>query len=458
MATSETMTPEELAKMKVDMIDEVTTLSRDILAEKIGGINDDAALESSRKELINFIYESSESFDGDWEVAWKALRQTIIQKWVASLTETPTVSASAAIPEPAAKSPEATPAETLDVDAQKKRITDWLRRLRYPNPEWQSIIGIGDHAFGFFKNRDELINFVNKAPEGFDGDVKRAWMAMIIDEQKDKIKDEFSNLHLVTYGLLTDVWEWPAIEKIKQDFFDYVDQLPDKSCNGCWKDAWNDFYKNNNEKIELMKEELKNQNKDFFPYRDDLAYIPRNLDRTIMNPAEKVFFKLLLKALHNKLIFPQVSMMAIISHEQEYSYKNGNKKWHIKTFICDNPKANIYCNKYNMMRTDYVICNSNFKIESLIELDGSGHDETYQKNKDMERDFMTYKAKFTTVRIPCTYDEENEKLKIYKDSNKKEEIKTDDDLRAVVLDFVPMKDEIAGIQTIYPQKRLPAIS
>jgi hypothetical protein len=69
-----------------------------------------------------------------------------------------------------------------------------------------------------------------------------------------------------------------------------------------------------------------------------------------------------------------------------------------------------------------------------------------------------YKAGFTTIRIPCTYPPEGKKLKIYRDSTKKEEIKTDEDLRSLVLDFVPTEDEIAGIQTVYHQKRLPAIS
>jgi hypothetical protein len=100
----------------------------------------------------------------------------------------------------------------------------------------------------------------------------------------------------------------------------------------------------------------------------------------IMSPAEIRFFRVLQMAAPNDLVFPQVSMAAVV--RPNYA---GRHPSYMPAFRSISQK-----------RIDFVVCDrESLQVRCLVELDDSTHDA----GRDRNRDAVTAGAGYRTVRV-----------------------------------------------------------
>jgi hypothetical protein len=110
--------------------------------------------------------------------------------------------------------------------------------------------------------------------------------------------------------------------------------------------------------------------------KPSLSYI----EKSIMTVAEMRFFRVLQMAVPNDLVFPQVSMAAVIEPGNTKSYSE-----HMRAF-----------RKISQKRIDFVVCDGeSMKVRCLVELDDSSH----EAGRDQARDTITAQAGYRTVRV-----------------------------------------------------------
>jgi len=102
----------------------------------------------------------------------------------------------------------------------------------------------------------------------------------------------------------------------------------------------------------------------------------------LMSQTEYNFWLLLMKSLPGYYVFPQVSTNALLNIQVD----NRAIFWEI-------------LNKFNTTRVDFVVCDPQLVVLALIELDDQSHDQ--KRDKDRERDFITGRAGYRTVRFDC---------------------------------------------------------
>jgi hypothetical protein len=117
---------------------------------------------------------------------------------------------------------------------------------------------------------------------------------------------------------------------------------------------------------------------------DNLIFLQhvRFKKKNIMTETELNFFHVLAQALPGYYIFPQVATHAIL----QCNANNPSHYW--KAF-----------NRFNSTIIDYVICDANFTVTAIIELDDRTHEA--KKDKDNIRDAMLTKAGYNIIRLNC---------------------------------------------------------
>jgi hypothetical protein len=107
-----------------------------------------------------------------------------------------------------------------------------------------------------------------------------------------------------------------------------------------------------------------------------LAHIQR---KRLLTPNEIEFFFRLQRALPSHHIFTQVSFAAFLTDDGKLSKKSS---WAVRT-------------KFDRKIADYVVCDQNFSIVALVELD----DRTHVASADRHRDALTRAAGYQTLRF-----------------------------------------------------------
>lgn len=109
--------------------------------------------------------------------------------------------------------------------------------------------------------------------------------------------------------------------------------------------------------------------------------------RQFMTKNEEDFFKHFVKIFPDKYIAPQVSMDAVIEPDVAQNVKNREGKNAYQSM-----RGTIKANKI-----DFLILNSNFKPEFIIELDDNSHNN--KQAADAQRDQNLKDANIPTIRI-----------------------------------------------------------
>lgn len=109
--------------------------------------------------------------------------------------------------------------------------------------------------------------------------------------------------------------------------------------------------------------------------------------RQFMTQNEEDFFKHFVKIFPDKYIAPQVSMDAVIEPDVAYNVKNREGKNAYQSM-----RGTIKANKI-----DFLILNSKFKPEFIIELDDNSHNN--KQAADAQRDQNLRDANIPTIRI-----------------------------------------------------------
>ena len=107
-----------------------------------------------------------------------------------------------------------------------------------------------------------------------------------------------------------------------------------------------------------------------------LAHIQR---KRLLTPNEVEFLFRLQRALPSHHIFPQVSFAAFLTDDGKLSKKSS---WAVRA-------------KFDRKIADYVVCDQNFAIIALVELD----DRTHVAAADRHRDALTRAAGYQTLRF-----------------------------------------------------------
>ena len=102
----------------------------------------------------------------------------------------------------------------------------------------------------------------------------------------------------------------------------------------------------------------------------------------LMSASEIRFFRVLQMAVPNELVFPQVSMAAVVRPNYAGVYSR-----YVPAFRSMSQK-----------RIDFVVCNrDSLEVCCLVELDDSSHDA--RRDCDQARDAITAQAGYRTVRV-----------------------------------------------------------
>jgi hypothetical protein len=107
-----------------------------------------------------------------------------------------------------------------------------------------------------------------------------------------------------------------------------------------------------------------------------LAHIQR---KRLLTPNEIEFLYRLQRALPAHHVFPQVSFAAFLTDDGKLSRKSS---WAVRA-------------RFDRKIADYVVCDQNFSIIALVELD----DRTHDAKADRHRDAITRAAGYQTIRF-----------------------------------------------------------
>jgi len=101
--------------------------------------------------------------------------------------------------------------------------------------------------------------------------------------------------------------------------------------------------------------------------------------KILLTDSEKVFFKILVKALPEFYVFAQVALGAILQNKTQFRNRG----------------------KFSQKIADFAIVNKDLDIIAIIELDDKSHHMRKKKEKDIERDIMLKNAGYLTIRYDC---------------------------------------------------------
>jgi Uncharacterized protein conserved in bacteria len=123
------------------------------------------------------------------------------------------------------------------------------------------------------------------------------------------------------------------------------------------------------------QKQKKNSKRDITHYKD-VTYQALPL----LTKNEMIFWNILAEAVTGYYIFPQVATSALV----RASSQNPSHKTTVR-------------NKYERTRIDFIICDINFNIIAVVELDDKSHDN--KQDNDAERDFILQQAGYKTFRF-----------------------------------------------------------
>lgn len=106
---------------------------------------------------------------------------------------------------------------------------------------------------------------------------------------------------------------------------------------------------------------------------------PVRQKRTLLTNSEKEMFDRLQDALYEHIVLPQVALSQIIE--------------------CEDGNFGTTWNKINRKVCDYVVCDKDFSVVAVIELDGWSHKYEKQQQKDADKDAAVTSAGLKIVRF-----------------------------------------------------------
>lgn len=106
---------------------------------------------------------------------------------------------------------------------------------------------------------------------------------------------------------------------------------------------------------------------------------PVKQKRTLLTSSEKQMFDRLQDALYEHIVLPQVALSQIIE--------------------CEDGNFGTTWNKINRKVCDYVVCNKDFSVVAVVELDGWSHKHEKQQQKDADKDSAVISAGLKMVRF-----------------------------------------------------------
>lgn len=118
--------------------------------------------------------------------------------------------------------------------------------------------------------------------------------------------------------------------------------------------------------------------------------LPKFFAKRLLTEAEKKLFLRMKTALPDHFILCQVALRALVDA------KTGEN-------------VQVWINKIQNKYVDFVICNPNFSVAAVIELDDRTHDTTERQRKDEEKDTALNAAGIRVIRwrardLPSTFD------------------------------------------------------
>ena len=106
---------------------------------------------------------------------------------------------------------------------------------------------------------------------------------------------------------------------------------------------------------------------------------PVKMKSKLLSKSEKEMFDRLQDALYEHIVLPQVALSQIIE--------------------CDDGNFGATWNKINRKVCDYVVCNKDFQVIAVVELDGWNHSYASQQKKDADKDAAVTSAGLRMVRF-----------------------------------------------------------
>ena len=103
--------------------------------------------------------------------------------------------------------------------------------------------------------------------------------------------------------------------------------------------------------------------------------------KSLLTHTEQKFFRLLISALPEYYIFPQVAFSALLTHKGKDGYRLRNS--------------------FNRSVADFVVVDQNSQVLAIIELDDKTHDKIRSREKDEKRDEMLEMAGYKILRYRC---------------------------------------------------------
>ena len=106
---------------------------------------------------------------------------------------------------------------------------------------------------------------------------------------------------------------------------------------------------------------------------------PVKMKSKLLSKSEKEMFDRLQDALYEHIVLPQVALSQIIE--------------------CEDGNFGATWNKINRKVCDYVVCNQDFRVIAVVELDGWNHNQSSQQKKDADKDAAVTSAGLKMVRF-----------------------------------------------------------
>ncbi|EKE17727.1 MAG: hypothetical protein ACD_10C00302G0003 [uncultured bacterium] len=107
---------------------------------------------------------------------------------------------------------------------------------------------------------------------------------------------------------------------------------------------------------------------------------PPYFGKTVLSEPEQILFHRLKEALPNQLVFVQVAMNALVGIRKNPTWQS---------------QFNVISGKY----VDFVVCNPDFTVKAIVELDDSTHQRTDRIKSDAVKDLAFQKISCPMVRF-----------------------------------------------------------
>ncbi len=102
--------------------------------------------------------------------------------------------------------------------------------------------------------------------------------------------------------------------------------------------------------------------------------------RPVMSEVERQLFSRLIEAFPEKLVLPQVQLCRFVEVRKV-------------------PRRMAVLNRYNRLSADFVICNADAVVESVVELDDRSHNREAARSRDAKKDGVLNAAGIPVVRL-----------------------------------------------------------